>query len=301
MTPRAPDWQVEGRDWPLRQYSRFLVRGALRWHVQVMGSGPPVLLLHGTGAGTHSFRDVMPLLAEHFQVLAPDLPGHAFTTAGPVFHPSIAGMSAALVDLLDAMGVAPEIVVAHSAGAAVMAHMTLEGLIRPRMLVGLAAALVALRGPNVYLAPAVARLMAQSRLAAGVISLQARNAQNVTRLVRSTGSILDDRGVEFYRRLAMCPGHVAGVLAMLAAWDLAPLEARLPRLETPLLLLAGERDGIIPLQHQRRLARHTKNARLRVVQRAGHLLHEERPAFISQLLLQETAAGQPLGGSGVVH
>jgi pimeloyl-ACP methyl ester carboxylesterase len=157
------------------------------------------------------------------------------------------------------------------------------------------------RGPGVYLAPAAARLMAQSRLAAGVISLQARNAHNVVRLVRSTGSVLDDRGVELYQRLALCPGHVAGVLAMLAAWDLAPLEANLPRLDTPLLLLAGEHDGVIPLQQQRNLARHIHSARLRVVQHAGHLLHEERPAFISQLLLQETAVGWPLGGSGVVH
>ena len=51
----------------------------LRWHVQMMGTGPQVLLLHGAGAATHSWRDVAPLLARDFTVIAPDLPGHGFT------------------------------------------------------------------------------------------------------------------------------------------------------------------------------------------------------------------------------
>ena len=57
--------------------------GGLRWHVQVAGDGPVLLLLHGTGAATHSWRDLLPLLAERFTVVAPDLPGHG-RSDGPV-------------------------------------------------------------------------------------------------------------------------------------------------------------------------------------------------------------------------
>ena len=42
-----PRWDVEGRDWPNRAASRFVDAGQLRWHVQVMGEGPVLLLLHG--------------------------------------------------------------------------------------------------------------------------------------------------------------------------------------------------------------------------------------------------------------
>jgi magnesium chelatase accessory protein len=77
---RAPDWQIEGRDWPNRDCSRFVESGGLRWHVQRCGTGPVCLLIHGTGASTHSFRDLMPLLATHFDVIAIDLPGHGFST-----------------------------------------------------------------------------------------------------------------------------------------------------------------------------------------------------------------------------
>ena len=73
------DWAKDGADWPNRQYSRFVEAAGMRWHVQVMGQGPALLLLHGTGAATHSWRDVMPKLAGHYTVVAIDLPGHAFT------------------------------------------------------------------------------------------------------------------------------------------------------------------------------------------------------------------------------
>lgn len=77
------NWDHDGRDWPNREHSRFVEAAGLRWHVQQMGRGPVLLLLHGTGASTHSWRALMPLLAAEFTVVAPDLPGHGFTSAPP--------------------------------------------------------------------------------------------------------------------------------------------------------------------------------------------------------------------------
>ena len=58
------DWERDGRDWPNRAASRFVRAGGLDWHVQTMGQGPTVWLIHGTGAATHSWRDILPLLAQ---------------------------------------------------------------------------------------------------------------------------------------------------------------------------------------------------------------------------------------------
>ena len=101
----ALDWDRDGRDWPHRHASQFVRAAGMRWHVQRMGlpagTAPAALLLHGTGASTHSWRSLMPLLALHFDVLALDLPGHAFTSAplaGPLSrHHSLPGMAAAVV------------------------------------------------------------------------------------------------------------------------------------------------------------------------------------------------------------
>ncbi len=92
---RPSSWEKEGQDWPNREFSRFVDAAGLTWHVQVMGSGPAILLVHGTGAATHSWRDLAPLLARHFTVVAPDLPGGGGT-------PLAAGIGAALT-LADAV------------------------------------------------------------------------------------------------------------------------------------------------------------------------------------------------------
>lgn len=294
-----PEWHREGRDWPHRQHSQFVSAGGLRWHVQVMGGGPPLLLLHGTGASGHSFRGLMPRLAERFTVISPDLPGHAFTSAPPSFRPALPTVAAALSALLGELRVAPVLGVGHSAGAALLVQMTLDRAIVPRALFGLAAALVPFRGvATSFFAPA-ARFLAQSSLAAQVLALRARDRASVERLVRSTGSSIDPVGVELYRRLASRSGHVAAVLEMLAAWDLDPLYDYLPRLTVPLHLLAGATDKAVPLSNQQEIVARTPRARLVVVPGTGHLLHEEQPEAVARLILEvavEHEAAQPGAG-----
>ena len=95
------NFETDGRDWPHRQASRFVEAGGLKWHVQIMGAGPPLLLVHGTGASTHSWRDLMPLLAERYRVVAPDLPGHGFTQMPASSEGlSLPGMAAGVASLL---------------------------------------------------------------------------------------------------------------------------------------------------------------------------------------------------------
>ena len=75
----GPAWDRDGRDWPNRAQSAFPFAAHMRWHVQRMGRGPVALFLHGTGAATHSWRGLLPVMATHFDCIAPDLPGHGFT------------------------------------------------------------------------------------------------------------------------------------------------------------------------------------------------------------------------------
>ncbi|MFX4944941.1 alpha/beta fold hydrolase, partial [Acinetobacter baumannii] len=74
-----------------------------RWHVQVMGEGPVALLAHGTGAATHSWRKLMPILAKSFTVIAPDLPGHGFTDTPPSHRLSLVSMASDLAALCRAL------------------------------------------------------------------------------------------------------------------------------------------------------------------------------------------------------
>src|SRR5262245_57971047 len=116
-------WGADGRDWPNHNASRFVEAAGYRWHVQVMGEGPVALLAHGTGAATHSWRMLMPLLAQHFTVVAPDLPGHGFTQSPPGHRLSLVGMAQDLAALCKTLGVSPPLALGHSAGAAILARM----------------------------------------------------------------------------------------------------------------------------------------------------------------------------------
>ena len=220
----------------------------------------------------------MPRLAARFTVFAPDLPGHALTEAPRWFEPSLPVIAAALEELVEALAIAPVVVVGHSAGAALIARMALERSIAPDLLVGLGAALVPFAGVAGAVLRPMARLLATT---SKVVPLRFRGRTTVERIVRSTGSSLDAGGVDRYLALTEQPHHVSATLSMMASWDLEPLFAELPSLATPFLLIAGEHDRAVPVAQQRAVAERLGAGRLVVVEGAGHLVHEERAEAVA--------------------
>jgi magnesium chelatase accessory protein len=286
------DWQRDGKHWPHRERSRFIQAGGLGWHVQVFDNAdaqaPVALLLHGTGASSHSWRDVAPLLLQHgHTVIAPDLPGHAFTGMPPggagAPQLSLNGMARALQALLQALHAQPTLVVGHSAGAAIALRMALDGFIAPERIVGINAAVLPLGGLAGPLFSPVAKLMAATPLVPRLFAWRARNRAVLDRLLGGTGSTLDATGTALYHRLVSDPEHAAGALAMMANWHLPPLARDLPRLTTPLDLLMGENDRTVPpTQGALILERLAPAARGRLIGLAGlgHLAHEEAPGRV---------------------
>lgn len=285
------DWEIDGRDWPGRETSRFVRAAGIRWHLQERGRGPVTLLVHGTGAATHSWRGLAPRLAEHYRVLAADLPGHGFSEPLPASRTTLPGMAEALGELLDEVSASPELVVGHSAGAAILARMALDRRIAPRLLVSLNGALVPLEGLAGLVFSPMAKLAAASPFVARLFAWHARwDRGMVADLLRDTGSTLDAEGLELYGRLARRPGHVAGALAMMAGWDLDPLLRDLSALPVPLLLLVGRNDRTVPPAAARRVKTLLPQAELRYLPGLGHLAHEERPDEIAALVLERARA-----------
>ncbi|MBK1648360.1 alpha/beta hydrolase [Rhabdochromatium marinum] len=279
------NWERDATFWPNREFSCFVTAGGLRWHVQIAGHGPVLLLIHGTAAANHSWGALLPLLTEQFEVIAPDLPGHGFSSAPDPRRLSLPGMASALAALLQTLERSPALVVGHSAGAAILARMSLDGLIAPRLLVSLNGALLPLGGlPGKIFSP-VAKLMARSSLVPRIVGQDARRRGAIERLVDSTGSRLDARGVALYRLLVSSPGHVAAALNMMAHWDLEPLARDLPRLPGELLLLVGTNDLTVS-PHEAERVRHIRpSARLQRLDGLGHLAHEEQAETVARVLL----------------
>jgi magnesium chelatase accessory protein len=279
-------WERDGYDWPNREASRFVEAAGLRWHVQQLGQGPVLLLIHGTGAATHSWRDLAPLLAAHFTVIAADLPGHGFTETPPPERLSLPGMAQALDGLLQTLELKPVMAAGHSAGAAILARMCLDRMITPQLLVSLNGALLPLRGMAGQIFSPVAKLFAANTLVPRLFAWRAGDHAAVERLIASTGSKLDARGVGLYARLVRNPAHVAGVLGMMANWDIKPLAYELPYLTTPLVLIVGAGDKTVPADDAARVRMRLPAARIIPFAGLGHLAHEECPQAIADLLIQ---------------
>ena len=272
-----PRWDVEGADWPNRETSRFVDADGLQWHVQVSGAGPTLLLLHGTGASTHSWRGMMPILSKNFTVIAPDLPGHAFTSAPPEHRLSIEGMARSISALLNELGMTPFLIGGHSAGAAILMRMCIDQMLAPVRLISLNGALLPFGGIAGRIFLPLAQLLATTSAAPRWFAWRAESSDVIERLLRDTGSRIDPFGVELYRRLAQSPGHVAAALAMMANWRLEDLQRDMGKLVTPIDLLVGTRDQTVPPSVAQRVKRMVPNANIYKFQRLGHLSHEEDP------------------------
>jgi len=290
----APDWDVEGADWPNRAASRFVPAAGITWHVQVMGAGPAILLLHGTGAATHSWRDLAPVLARDFTVVAPDLPGHGFTEMPPVEMLSLPGMARGVSALMRALDVAPDLVVGHSAGAAVALQMALSHAVEPKAIVGLNSALMPMRGVAGRLFSPIAKLMACGTLMPRIFARSARDRRQAEKLLHGTGSTLDAHGIDLYARLFRSPRHASAALGMMARWDLDALLRDLPRLAADLVLVVGENDKTVPPSDSSRAGTMVAGTRLVTLPRLGHLAHEEAPETVARII-SDTARAHELG------
>jgi magnesium chelatase accessory protein len=275
----APQWHTSGLLWPHRESSRFVEAGGVRWHVQVMGraAAPAVLLLHGTGAATHSWSGLAPLLAEHFRVVAPDLPGHGFSGAPPDDDHSLPSFAALIARLLTELSITPTLLIGHSAGAAIAVRMSLDGLIEPESIVSINGALLPLQGlPGQIFSP-LAKLLAANSLVPRLFSWRAGDPAVTERLLRGTGSKIDQESMACYGELMRHSSHATAALKMMAHWNLSALQQDLPRLKTPLHLIVGGNDRTVPASEADRVKALLPQTVITRLPGLGHLAHEEAP------------------------
>lgn len=281
----APSWALEGADWPLREHSTFVHVAGLRWHVQRYGTGPQLLLVHGTGASTHSWAPLAPWLSQHYEIIAPDLPGHGFTERPAYDRLSLPGMTRGLRALLTAMNARPVFAAGHSAGAAILVQACLDGWLVPDRLFSLNGSLQALAGMRHPMLAPLTRLAVCNPLLPRLLAARARDGSAMTKLLEQTGSSLADFDAERYRMLARFPRHVGAALGMMAHWDVRSLEHDLSRLATPLTLIVGEHDHMIPPRSAHAVAERVPRAEVVTLPGLGHLAHEERPEAVAEIML----------------
>jgi magnesium chelatase accessory protein len=282
----ALNWDREGLDWPNRAASRFISAGGLRWRIEDMGSGPVVLLVHGTGASTHSWRGFAPALASRFRVISFDLPGHGFTEAPRASHLALPNMAQSIAALLNVLNVKPELGVGHSAGAAILCRMALDHRLSARAIISLNGAFLPFGGVASQFFGGIARLLFLNPFVPGLFSMTV-DARTVRKLITGTGSEIDAEGLALYGKLFRNPTHAAAALGMMANWDLETLSRDLPKLKTQLTLIAGSNDKAVPSDVAFRVQKMVPGSKVILLRGMGHLAHEEKPAEVADFIFSE--------------
>ena len=277
------DWAREHSDWPLADRSRTIDVKPHKWHVQELGEGPTALLLHGAGGSTHSWAGLLPVLAQNYHAVAVDLPGQGFTRAGTKLRLGLPKMSMDLNALLDDQGWQPELIIGHSAGGALALHLA-ESLDHPTRVIGINAALEPFEGPAAWLFPMMAKMLAINPFTSVAFTAGGSAMARARGLIRTTGSNIPDESLRCYARLFSDRGHVDSTLQMMAQWDVDKFAARIKRVETPILLIAGSNDLTVSPDVSRRAAAAMTNATFVALEGLGHLAHEEDPDLIAQTI-----------------
>ena len=262
-----------------------------------LGSGPVLLLIHGMGGTFENWQAVIEPLARQHTVLAPDLPGHGASAPGGGDY-SLGALAAGLRDLLIGLGHERATLVGHSLGGGIAMQfayhfpeiterlvLVSSGGLGPEVSPVLRAA--ALPGADLFIAATAGPgRTVGSAIARGLAAVGLRPNTDVAEVLRGYSSLAEpDRRAAFLATLRSVIG--TGGQRVHAGDRLYLAEG------TPVLIIWGARDPIIPLRHGENAHKAIPGSHLEVFEGVGHLPQLEAPGRFVAVLERFIAENEP--------
>ena len=269
-------------DWPFSSKSKYYKFFFHNWHLQDIGTNkkPIVLLIHGTGASTHSWRLLIPFLLKNFRVINIDLPGHGFTKIGSKNRSSLKYIPEDMHNLLKYLEIEPEIIIAHSAGVPIAINYALISHKSPKLIISINGAVSKFDGVANIFFPIFAKILSISPFVSNVVKSLLKSSKVLDDFIYSTGSTLDQESKRYYKTLLSNTEHINGILTMISQWNLNDLLENFDELNIPILFLLGENDKTVKPQSVINFVKKFNNVETKLVRKYGHLMHEESPEII---------------------
>lgn len=262
---------------------KFVEVGGRHVYVEQAGEGEPVVLLHGFCCSSYSWREVIPGLARHHRVIAPDLPGFGYTERPCQAEAyRFSGLSRTVLGVLDALEVESAHFVGHSYGGALALWMAERHPDRVRTLT-----LVATATPELTVEQRQlwARFRSLNYLLLHTSLLSRSAVRKALEQSYHDRSRVTDELVEAYRERLLVEGVEDAYYGFLAPLEDPPPPVDLHAIEMPVLVLWGDHDRIIPAERALPYVRRFPRSRMVVFERCGHVPMEERPrAFLREVL-----------------
>ncbi|HEY0364427.1 MAG TPA: alpha/beta hydrolase [Solirubrobacteraceae bacterium] len=308
--PRLPDapggYGPSGRspwldvDW--REHQRWVTIDGRRVNVIELGSGPPVVFIHGLSGSWQNWLEQLPVFARDHRVIAFDLPGFGASQM-PREKITIRGYGHFVDALLDELGVSSAAVVGNSMGGFIGIELAIRFPERVERLVLVSAAGLSIEYLRNERALAVLSAI-ENRLAAYSGWLASRSDA----LARRPGARRMIFGI-VAKRPDRLPGPLVaeqvrgsgkpGFLPALDALTDYPIRDRLGEIACPTLIVWGAEDKLVPARDADEFARLIPNSRKVVWPETGHVAMLERPeafnALVQAFLAEEP--GERVGAS----
>lgn len=256
---------------------------------RMAGRGPAVLLIHGLLGSSHTWLGVMSILARNHTVVAPDLLGHG-ESAKPMGDYSLGAQASRIRDLLvGVLGVDRATVVGQSLGGGVAMQFAYQ---HPELCERLVLAgsgglgrevswilrLLALPGAD-YVLPLVCPRFVRDlgNELGGFFGARGLRAPHVAEMWRAYSSLAEPENRNAFVRTVCSVIDPGG--QSVSANDRLYLASVMPT-----LILWGQCDDIIPVEHAYAAADRIAGSRLEIFENAGHFLHVEEPERFAEIL-----------------
>jgi len=271
------------------EQSRFVDIGGVDIHYKVYGAGEPtIVLMHGFGASTFSWREVAGPLAQRGTVVVFDRPAFGLTervlpgdwdetahAGGSPYTPE--AQADITVALLDRLGIDTAVLVGHSAGGSIAMLAALRHPERVGALVLVDAAVYTEGGPPAFVYPLLKT--PQARRLGPLLARQigGRAGDRFLELAWHDPSRITDEVRAGYRAPLRVTDWDAALWQLTVTRSPQRLGERVAEIGCPVLVVTGDDDRIVPTDESRRLASEIEGAEIAVIASAGHVPHEEQP------------------------
>ncbi|NUT18063.1 MAG: alpha/beta fold hydrolase [Hamadaea sp.] len=274
---------------------RYLDLPGLRMHIAEAGQGSPVVLLHGVPQNWWEWRDVLPVLAQQYRVIVPDLRGAGWTEAPRTGYDG-ATLLDDLLALLDALGLDRVRLVAHDWSAILGFELCLSHPDRVQ-------AYASLSIPHPYFR-LDHRMLGRMRIAwyqlplalpgvgvRGVSRGRQWLARHMLRYTVQPDGMPPDE-LEFYLKPLRDPAHARAVALIYSRYirrtGLRMLAGgyRDTHLTTPTLLLTGAQDPVVRPDILGGHEGHADDLEIREIAGASHFMVDDQPEAIAKHLLE---------------
>lgn len=277
---------------------QYVVLHGYRRAYRKMGSGPALLLLHGLGCDSSTWLGVMPTLAKHYTVIAPDLLGHGESDK-PNADYSLGAYANGMRDLLTILDIDKVTVLGHSLGGGIAMQFAYQFPERTERV-----ALVSTGG----LGPEVTPLIRLLTIPGSGFVIGAATSRPLRPIVSGGLRALSKIGLplthdldevsEIYENLAdpdmrrAVQRVTSHVLNWRGQYVTMTDRAYLARL-MPMLVIWGKQDAVIPVSHAETARAYAPKAEIHVLDKTGHFPHKDHPEEFCRLVIEFITATEP--------